>query len=765
MTSTTSPIGEKQTLAQSGTDLIREEQTSTRTGVNYGESHSSTKVKRKSEVTPVARKELNRPQTRKTRIQAEDITSEMSSSIISPRSPRSPKSPRSPRSPRPKQHSIEMKPRRLQQRVDTSAPDENENLRKKAFELIPRNFKAENFVNPELRKLKFSNIEEYIHYSHLFIQAVQKPSLENQLVTDEQIKEIEIARKNMVFSADNIVELFSKNKKIDFLYDLTGVIQKSELLKAKIGPLLEGINSRLRALLLIDFDNCRHDPLVKELLGLHKNDPLFSGIGSGTSGDLERRKREITILYKYRKAMLELAKNLEAFGKNSILPEPNNQKKLLDKIEEHLDKIFQTIVSHDKEGIELKKVLSEADEWGTYKRIIYTSIATVIKARVIDDFWVQAYQKTEIELIRLRSKELKSGQHRSAFFYDASLDEFNKSLSSLKCDGDFLLWLRRMGGAGMAEYLDEKRIPILESREIPEPDNPTKVELEKYNEELEKYDNESMELLSGKAFDGDRTYLPNFLKASVELIQEWMPQLLKKDNKSASMDALERHATIFNFLGIVQKPTHEYAPLIKKMLEDFDEKLISTNKGTINKLEEKAKLKRQDDLGVEMTIQFMQRFYQAFNYRKIMTPFSNLIELYQLMYPGHGRIIKTPKLFFENSEKNSLREEATKRIYFILKQTSFEIQSVRVDILDPGLGIDEDETWCKIFTCTSVSEPYPGDTASYENAIEFSYQLVKPQTSRSPEQIKEIEDAIEERIMLLRLLIDAAGFPPFIERF
>jgi hypothetical protein len=838
MTNPTSAIGEKKTQTGDSGERdagpVREKRTSP-AGTNYRDRNaSSTRILKKSEVVPIAKKALSREERReypqKPIIHVEDLTLRPREIISSPSSSPSSSSLSSPpSSPSSASHRTKRRPQTqtnaesIQQRMDISdlsfslSFEENENLQKN-HELIPTNFKAPNHVNPEFKKLISLKIEEHKKYQQLFIDALERPYLEDQIESEKQNKEIEIARNNMMHSADNVVWLVSKNKTIDtidFLQDLTlivqmsdllrpkFIVQKSDLLWSKIGKQnpLEDANRNLKSLLLINFANCRHDTRVKEVLGLHKKHLLFSGISSGINGDLEREKRKIMILCKYRTTMLQLATNLEFTGRNLKSPEldpKSNQSILLAKIDLHLDEIFRIVDKHDRGREELKKILPE-DDRRTYEKIIYTSIAQMIRGQVIDKFWVEEYIKTEKKLIQLRSDE-----QRSALFCNDCLEKFDKFLDEQKCDLDFLVQMKRVVGKGMAFYINKNRDVILNARTIPEPDDPTKEKLEAYNKELEDYEQASMSLLSEKVFDGDKTYLPSFFMTSIKLIQKWMPKLLMKsdiskdDQSPPGVDQLEIHAAIFSFLGILQKPTRENPqPLIDKILDEFNEELSSSNKETLEKLKEMARINKRNDLPIKMTIDLLLHFYRGFDHKIIMVPVANLTEMYQLMHPDPER---------KSILKKDLEKEPEKRIYICPMDMGFVNENVRVDEidlgLDPHLGNHEDGTLRLLLnTCTTVSWDYASDAVSknakeskknakeFKSSIEFSYQIVKPKIPLS-ERIKEIErakglseeakekeieeakeidreieKAKEERIKLFTLLIEAADFPRFGERY
>jgi hypothetical protein len=646
----------------------------------------------------------------------------------------------------------------------TSSDSESERIKRKNFELMPRDFKYQNFVTPELTKLQLSNIMKFENDSAHFIAAVRAPYSTNQLVTDQQIKEINQCRNDMLNSAATIVGLIQagqsiasgkpKDIRIDFLYDLRQILEKSSFF-TKVESYLKSINNDLKDLFIINFKQCRHDNRVKMLIP-----GLDLEIEKGKNSELEKKQKEIKILHHYREVMLELAKNLERISKNYQLPEydevSNVQEKILKQVETFLSKIFKTLKKYDKDENELKRIL-QRNSYESYKSIVYASISKVIKTQVIEIFWINANKQALMALIQFRSEEFKNVNQRHALFCSDCLEEFNDSLNHQKYDVEFLLGWRRMVGSGSVIYIDKERRVLLEPRRIREPDDSDDLEkMRQYCKEMDDYGKDSMTLLSKCAFFDDEKFLDHFFTNAFQLSQESMTE-------APSQDPLEIHARIFSFLESLLRPLPEN----KKILSHFNKALLSTNKETISRLEQKAKSNGQECSGAEMALRFMLQFYRALNHKYIMEPISNLEELYKLAYSSKESIIKKDVKMLSTIEETDPDKEVlqpARCIYIVLGGANFEVHSVRADEIDPGPGIDE--TYCYIYTYTSVRRAYPGELASYPHSIEFSYQRVKSQTpKRSSEEIQAIESVINEKIRLLGLLIDAAGFPNFVERY
>lgn len=635
----------------------------------------------------------------------------------------------------------------------------------RSFELVPRDFKYTNFSTPVLTKLQRSNLMDYEIYSNRFTAAVSALYSQNsahQPATKEQIEEINKYHSDMQNAAKKIVNLIqaelsivprkSKEISIDFLYELRLVLEKSPFL-TKFESELKIANHDLKDFLMINFTHCRQDNRVKMFFP-----ELDLEIEKGKNPELEKKKKELEILHHYRKVMLELAKNLDRIGKSYTLPEDDDfsvQAKTLKHLEKILSKLFQALHNYDPDENELKKII-EIGSPDSYKRLIYTSLSKVIITQVLEIYWTHANKQAQMDLIQFRTEELKKANKRHALFCWDCLDEFDKSLKHQKYHDEVLIDWRRMFAGGWIIHIDKARNVLLEPKKIPEPDDPNDLEkMQRYSEELNDYNNASMALLSKYAFN-DETLLDNFLKTALRLSREWMPELPKPN------DPLEMHARIFHFLENVLTPLPEN----NEILLNFNKALFQTNKVTILQLEQKARSNTQTCSGVEMTISFMLSFYRALNHKYIMVPISNLEQMYKLAYSSQPSIFKKSVNFSKIQGTDIDKEilQPARRIYFFLGDAHFEVHSVRADEIDPGPGIDE--TYCLIYTYTSIRIAYPAELGKYTHSIEFSYQRVKPQdTAKSPEKILAIESAMDENLRRLGLLIEAAGFPKFVERF
>lgn len=670
---------------------------------------------------------------------------------------------------------------------------------KRNYELMPKDFRYQNFSTPELNKRQQSNLVTFQTDASKFIAAVSAAYSTNQSATDSQINEIKHCHFMMMHSAATILSIAqtgqtipsgkTKDIKIDFLYDLREILEKSTF-ATKIIPLLNHANHDLKDHLLINFKDCRHDNRIKVLIP-----GLDLVVEKGKNYELEKKEKEIKILQHYREVMLELAKNFERIANNYVMSEDELsgvQWKVLKHVETTLSKILQVAHKHDEEGNELRRIL-DISNFASYKNIIYTSIAKVIKTQVIEILWIKANKRSQTDLIQLRSDQLKNQNQRHALFCSDCLNEFNNFLNNQKYDADFLLGWRRMVSKSSViyisnEYINDEHKILLEPRSIPMPDEPSDPkqmpqyyqQMQRYYQDLEAYGNESMSLLSEYAFFGDKEYINNFFNA-IQKNDEFMnfmskmalspeihsPSELFSHSEEASSeevlpkDPLEVHAHMFNFLEGLLQPLPD-----KKILAKLNKELFLTNKETISQLEQKAKENGQECSGAEMTLRFMLQFYGSLNYKYIMEPISNIEELYKLAYSVPNIIKKEPKILPKVGGSDTDKEivEPARCIYIVLGRAYFEVHSVRVDEINPGPDINE--TFCHIYTSTSVRKAYPGELASYPNSIEFSYHLASPDTpNRSPEEIQSIKSEMNEKIRLLGLLIDAAGFPSFAERF
>ncbi len=640
----------------------------------------------------------------------------------------------------------------------TSESESERATKRKNFELMPRGFKYRDFNTPELTKLKLTYIAKFKTCTSSFIAAVEVPQ------DMQQISEIDKNYNEMLSSAETIYDLIhvkqsntsgkSKDIKIDFLQDLRQLLEQSSFFE-DVESCLKTVNNELKDFLIINFKQCRHDDRVKMFIP-----GLDLAIEKGKNSDLEKKKNEIKILHHYREVMLELANNLERIAENYELPDDfsNVQKQALAQIEKNLFKIFKKLKKSDKNENEIRKIL-KTDYDGVYRNLVYTSIARAIKIQVVEILWIDANKKAQQTIIRLRSDELKARNKPHALFCIDCLKEFDNSLKRQKYDVEFLRYWQHMVSTASIIYIDPERNVLLEPRRIPKPDDSNNLEkMEQYGKDLKDYGDESMALLSTKAFFGDQTFLDDFLKNAIQFSQKFMSEL------PPPKDPLEGHARIFNFLESLLNPLTEN----KQTLSEFNKALLLTNPRVISRLENIAKSNGEEHSGVEITIQFMLQFYRALNHKYIKEPISNLEELYKLIHSSKESIIKKDvKIFSTIEEKETGKEvsQPARCVYIVLGSTYFEVHSVRADQVDSGI----DATFCYIYTYTTVRRAYPGELATYPHSIEFSYQIVKPKMSKqlSEKSLKEIEaiaSEVNNKIKILGQLIEAAGFPRFVER-